>query len=244
MRLLWALLNTLQALFIAAWTAGGIVVALTASLLARSPRPGLALARIVWAPSILGIIGARLRVEGSERLRSGGPYFIVANHQSWVDIPSLFLSLPLPVLFLAKKELVHVPFLGRYMSAMGMVFIDRVARQDSARSIGEASERLRQGWSVLSFPEGTRSPDGRVQRFKTATFAAAIATGVPVVPVAMAGPERILPARSYNARPGRVRVAVGEPILTAGLDRSERAALADRAQREVEALLARIREAK
>jgi len=241
MRILWPLINLLQAFYAMAWTAVWVTVALTVSLVTRSRKAGLFLARHVWGPGCLRGGFARLTVEGCERVASGGPFFFVANHQSWMDVPALFAALPLPVLFVAKQELSRVPFLGRYVAAMGMVFIDRSHRQESARSVGQATGRLRQGWSVVSFPEGTRSRDGRVQRFKTATFAAAIEAGAPVVPVALEGPGEVLPPDGFRPRPGPIRVLIGEPIPTAGLDRSERAILAGRAQAEVEALLAGMR---
>jgi 1-acyl-sn-glycerol-3-phosphate acyltransferase len=241
MRILWPLINVFQAFYAMAWTAVWVTVALTVSLLTRSRGAGLFLARRVWGPGCLRGGFVRLTVEGRERVASGGPFFFVANHQSWMDVPALFAAIPLPVLFVAKQELSRVPFMGRYVAAMGMVFIDRGHRQKTARSVGQATGRLRQGWSVVSFPEGTRSRDGQVQRFKTATFAAAIEAGVPVVPVALDGPGKVLPPDGFHPRPGPIRVLIGEPIPTAGLDRSERATLAERAQAEVEALLVGMR---
>jgi 1-acyl-sn-glycerol-3-phosphate acyltransferase len=236
--------NLLQALLTGVWTAGWITAALIASALRGRPDPGLALARRVWAPGILRIGGnLKLRVEGRERLDPSRACFFAANHQSWVDIPALFVALPVPVLFLAKRELARVPFLGRFISAMGMVFVDRADRREAVRTVSQAVERLREGRSILSFPEGTRSPDGRVQRFKTATFAAAVEAGVPVVPVALEGAARVLPRSGFRPRPGLIRVAIGEPIPTAGLAREDRAELARRAQEAVEDLLARLREA-
>jgi 1-acyl-sn-glycerol-3-phosphate acyltransferase len=242
MRILWPLINILQALYAMALTAVWVPIALAVSMVTRSRRAGLFLARHVWGPGCLRGGFARLTVEGSERFAAGGgPFFFVANHQSWMDVPALFAALPLPVLFVAKQELSRIPFLGRYVAAMGMVFIDRGHRQESARSVGQATDRLRRGWSVVSFPEGTRSRDGRVQRFKTATFAAAIEAGAPVVPVALDGPGKVLPPDGFRPRPGPIRVLFGEPIPTTGLDRSQRAALAERAQAEVETLLAGMR---
>lgn len=238
MRILWPLINASQALFTVVWSALWIPTALLASLLTRDRRVGLAFARRVWSPGILWAAITRLEVEGGERFAGGGPCFFVANHQSWLDVPALFVALRRPVLFVAKRELARVPFLGRYIGAMGMVFIDRSHRQDSARSVGQATERLRQGWSVVSFPEGTRSRDLQVHSFKTATFAAAIEAGVPVVPVAIEGAGRALPPEGWHPRPGLIHVTFGEPIPTAGLDRAERAALAKRAEEAVRALLA------
>lgn len=242
MRLLWPLINASQALFTVVWSALWIPLALLCALVARDRRVGLAFARRIWSPGILWAAITRLEAEGNERYaEGGGPCFFVANHQSWLDIPALFVTLHRPVLFVAKRELARVPFLGRYIGAMGMVFIDRGHRQDSARSVGQATERLRQGWSVVSFPEGTRSRDLAVHPFKTATFAAAIEAGVPVVPVAIEGSGRALPPEGWHPRPGRIRVLFGEPIPTVGLGRADRTALAERAEGEVRSLLARLR---
>ena len=238
MRILWPLINAFQLGLGGVWTAVWITVALIASAVRGRQDPGLALARRVWGPGILRIAGVRLAVTGRERIDPARAYFFAANHQSWVDIPALFAALPMPVLFLAKRELERVPLLGRYIGKMGMVFVDRADRLDAVRTVGHAAERLRQGWSVLSFPEATRTRDGRLQRFKTATFAAALEAGVPVVPVALEGAIRVMPRGPLKVRPGLVRIAIGEPIPTEGLTRDDRAELAGRVQREVEAMLA------
>jgi 1-acyl-sn-glycerol-3-phosphate acyltransferase len=241
MRLLWPLINAAQAGLAAVWSAGWITVALIVSAIRGSPVPGLALARLVWGPGILRIGGAQLEVQGRERLELPGPCFFAANHQSWIDVPALFTALPRPVLFLAKRELARIPFLGRYIEKMGMVFVDRGERRETARTVGHAADRLRQGWSILSFPEGTRTPDGGVQPFRTATFAAALDAGAPVVPIAIDGARHVLPRGPFQVRPGLIRISIGEPIPTAGLSRAQRGELTERTQREVEALLERMR---
>ena len=242
MSLLWLPINLLQIAFVSLWSAWCIAVAILASKVARSPRPGLWMARRVWAPVVLAAAGARLEeVQGLGRIDPSRPYFVVANHESFLDIPILFAALSLPVLFIAKQELARIPFLKHYVEAMGMVFVNRADRRDSVRSVGEVSDRLRDGWSVLSFPEGTRSADGRLQRFRTATFAAALDAGVPILPVALQGAARVMPRQGIRFRPGRVGVALGEPIPTEGISREDRAALAARAQEAVAAELVRLR---
>jgi 1-acyl-sn-glycerol-3-phosphate acyltransferase len=240
MQLVWPLINAVQAVYAAVWTAGWILVALAVAAATRRRRLVLALAHRVWAPGLLRAGAAPLEVLGLDRLDLSRPCLFAANHQSWVDIPALVAALPVPLLFLGKRELARVPFLGWYMETMGMVFVDRRERLEAARSVATAAERLRQGWSLLSFPEGSRTRDGRVQRFKSGGFAAAIEAGVPVVPVVLEGTGRILPRDGFRARPGRIRVVVGEPIPTAGLTRADRSALARRTQERVEDLLERL----
>jgi 1-acyl-sn-glycerol-3-phosphate acyltransferase len=241
MRFLWPLINAFQWVVACVWTAGWVTVALIVSAVRGRPDPGLALARLVWGPGLVHLAGARLRIEGRERIDPSRAYFFAANHQSWMDIPVMFADLPVPVLFLAKRELARVPFLGRYIEKMGMLFVDRANRREAMRTMEHAAARLREGRSLLSFPEGTRTPDGRVQRFKTASFAAALEAGVPVVPVAIEGARRVMPRDSFRVRPGVIHVRMGDPVPTSGLTRDDRAELASRVQWEVEKLLEEMR---
>jgi 1-acyl-sn-glycerol-3-phosphate acyltransferase len=234
---LWTVVNVVQTLLVGLWTAGLVAAALLVAALTFRRGPGLALARRVWAPGVLAACGARLEVTGRDRVDFSRPHMFAANHQSWLDIPALFVALPTHLLFVGKRELRHFPFLGWYMAAMGMVFVDREDRKESAKVVGRSAQRLREGWSLLTFPEGTRSLDGRPRRFKTAFFAAPLDAQAPVVPVGITGAERVLPKGGIRVRPGTIRVAVGEPILTQGMTRADRASLAKRTQEAVEGLL-------
>jgi len=234
----WWLVNALQAVLGALWSVLWISLALLVSAATREPRLALAMARRIWAPGMLRIGWMRVEVHGRERLDFGQPHFFASNHLSLIDIPSLFTALPVPLLFVGKRELARVPFLGWYMAATGMVFVDRGRGIGAARSVAGAAERLRAGWSVLSFPEGTRARDGRTQPFKSAGFQAAIDSGVPVVPVAIEGSGRVLPPDGFRPRPGIIRVILGPPIPTAGLARDARADLARRTELSVRELLA------
>ncbi len=238
--LLWLPLNALQLVATLVWGAFWISVALVIALLVRRRDPALWLARRVWAPGQIAIGLSRFRVTGRERLDFRRPCFFVANHQSWIDIPLLFAAVPVPLHFVAKQELARVPFLGWYMAAMGMVFVDRSARRKAIASVGAAGELLAAGASLVSFPEGTRAAPGELGPFKSGGFAAVLESArrdIAVVPVGIAGAGRILPRGGFKVRPGRAEVRFGEPIGVAGLGLGDRAALARRAEAAVAALL-------
>lgn len=232
----WSPLNLLQALFTLAWTAGCISLALVVSALGGGAT-ALAMARRLWAPGLLAGAGARLEVEGLEHLDGLGPCLVVANHSSWIDIPALFRALPRPVAFLAKSELGRVPLLGAYIRGMGMVLVDRSRRRSATASVADAAGLLASGRTVVSFPEGTRSRDGRLGRFRSGAFGAALATGVPVVPVALVGAGAVLPPGGFRVRPGRIEVRVGAPIASTGYPPDRRAELAEAARGAIATLL-------
>lgn len=236
---LWRVVNLVQFVFTVGWTAFWISVAFLATLLAGK-RASLWLARRVWAPGLLPSGPVWVEARGVERLRVPGGALLVANHSAYLDIPVLFKVVPRALHFVAKRELARVPLLGWYIAAMGMVFVDRHDRQAALRSLGAAASLLARGELVVTFPEGTRSPDGTLRPFKHGGFLAAIEAGVPVVPVAIEGMSRVMAPRGFRFRPGRVRVAIGEPIPTAGMAHDQRAELARRAEEAVRRLLAEL----
>ncbi len=238
--LLWLPLNALQLVATMVWSAFWISVALLVALAGRRREPALWLARHVWAPGMVAIGLSRLEVVGRERLDLRRACFFVANHQSWLDIPVLFAAVPAPLHFLAKQELARVPFLGWYIAAMGMVFVDRADRRKAVASVDRASALLAAGGNLVSFPEGSRAAPDQFGRFKAGGFAAVLDVGVrdvDVVPVAIVGAGRILPRDGFKVRPGKVEVRFGEPIPVTGLEPGDRAALARRAEAAVAALL-------
>src|SRR6185436_4869407 len=132
--LLWLPWNAIQLAYTLAWSAFWISAALLVSLFAGQ-RPALAMARRIWAPGLLFGAGARLAVVGLDAVDLTRPYLVVANHQSWIDIPALFRAFPVPLRFVAKSELARVPFLGAYLRAMGMVLVDRADRRGARDSV-------------------------------------------------------------------------------------------------------------
>jgi len=232
----WAVVNTLQWLFIALWTVIWTTVALLLSALTTRRSIGLWMARHIWAPPVVRFAGARMEVMGTERVALDRACFFACNHQSFGDIPVLFWALPQNIRFVAKRELMSVPFLGWYMRGMGMVFVDRHRKRSGKQGVDATAELLRRGQSVLSFPGGTRRAGAR-QRWKPAALAAAVAAGAPIVPVAVHGTGSVLPAGRPRLRPARVRVMIGEPIETAGLDLAAREQVTRRAEEAVQAML-------
>jgi 1-acyl-sn-glycerol-3-phosphate acyltransferase len=234
----WRPVNFVQGVYTVLWTGGLLIVALLLLAVTGRSRSVLGVARRIWSPGLVYGAGARVVVRGLERVELGRAHLVVANHSSWIDVPALIMALPVELRFLAKRELARVPLLGRFIAAMGMVFVDRADARRGRQSVGRAADLLARGDWVVSFPEGTRSRDGRRGRFKTGGFGAALESGVPVLPVGIVGAGAVLPADGFAVRPGRIEVRIGAPIATAGLARDARAELARAAERAVEELLA------
>ena len=161
-------------------------------------------------------IGAHIRVRGSENLEPARAYVYMANHCSLVDIPALFAYLPYQFRIMAKKELFYVPFMGWHLWTAGNFPVDRSDPRKTAHSLRKVVEGIRGGKSLAVFPEGTRSPDGKLRDFKPGSFKIAVRAGVPIVPIAIRGTHEILPKHSLVPRPGEVEVIIGKPICTRG----------------------------
>ncbi|BCT91728.1 1-acyl-sn-glycerol-3-phosphate acyltransferase [Lysobacter helvus] len=228
----WFALNALQLFALIVFTVAGIPVALLVALL-RGPAPALRMARWYWAPLLLGGAGVDLVVEGTDRVAWDKPLVLVSNHASMMDIVVLFRAVPAPLRFMLKRELAMVPFVGWYARAMGMVFIDRGNARDARRKLGDAVDKLRDGATLVAFPEGTRSKDGHVGAFKGGAFQVAIEAGVPVVPVTITGSGAVLPPSGFRVRPGTIVVRFGDPIATEGMSVQARNALAQQARERV-----------
>jgi 1-acyl-sn-glycerol-3-phosphate acyltransferase len=215
----------------------GAVAALLSRLVDSSGNTVLRLARW-WSRTILRFAGVKMSVHCRPRLDPAQPYVFMANHLSTVDIWALLVALPVPIRMIAKKQLAAIPLLGWAMWAGRFIFIDRNNPASARRTIERAKDRIRNGHSVLLFPEGTRSRDGNLLPFKKGGFHLAIDAGVPIVPVALQGTRQAMPPGSLLLRSGQVVVTVGDPIPTAGLVGADREALLGRVRTAIEALLA------
>ncbi|WAT14815.1 lysophospholipid acyltransferase family protein [Xanthomonas fragariae] len=238
LRLAWAVFNLLQLAFTLTFTAGGIVYALAVLAITRDADRLLRMGGWMWSPVLLRGAGAKLIVEGRERVDWSRNYLFVSNHQSVIDICVLFMALPVPLRFLLKDEMLKVPFVNWYARATGMLFLDRDSRRAGAMVRRQAAALLREGKQLCLFPEGTRSRTGALLPFKAGLLQAAIDAGVQVVPVAVDGCGKVLPVDGlFRVRPGIIRVRIGDPIAVTVPNAPDRQQLTEQAHKVVAAML-------
>lgn len=191
----------------------------------------------LWSRIIATASGVKVRVEGMENLKSDRPYIFAVNHQSQYDIFALDGYFMVDFRWVAKKELSRIPLVGPAIGLAGTVFIDRSKGRQALKSLAEAAKRIADGTSVVIFPEGTRSPDGRLQPFKSGAMYLAIKSGVDIVPVAITGGFEIMPKNSLLTRPGNMRIRVGKPLPAGDYDQKQKQELADILHDKVAALM-------
>ncbi len=187
----------------------------------------------LWARLILLTSRARVEVQGQGNIQPGQSVVFMANHVSYFDVPALMAKLPGQIRFLARKELLKVPIFGRALSRSRHIIVDHSHPRKTLRDMGRALQMLRQGKSILVFPEGARSFDGRLQPFKKGGFALAIKSGVPIIPISIRGSRDVLPRGGWRIEPGRIRIVVEKPIATEGYTRKDRDILMERVREAI-----------
>ncbi len=203
-----------NSIFFGLWTAFMVSFAVTAGLLLRDPDFFKRMQRY-WARGLTGFWGVNLEVFGAEHMVAGpdASYVVMANHASYADIVALFIALPIIPGFMAKRELLRVPFLAAALRAGGHVIVDRGGRHEKAmKLIDSAAKQVRSGKTVLIFPEGTRGNSETIGDFKSGGFRLARSAGVPIIPVGLRGTGRVGPKHSLLIWPGKVEVHIGEPL--------------------------------
>lgn len=179
-----------------------------------------------WAWLILKTTGVRVRVSGLQHLDPAGSYLVAANHQSIYDIPIVFTSLPLQLRIVAKDSLGRIPFLGWHLRRTGHLLLNR--KNPGAGVLKRMAQLVGGAHSLIVFPEGTRSVDGRIGRFKGGMFLLAIDSGLPVLPVSIARSRFVMQKGRLMVCPAEVTVTVHEPMTTAGIGRDQAREFADR----------------
>jgi 1-acyl-sn-glycerol-3-phosphate acyltransferase len=196
-------------------------IAIIVSFFTRSGNPVHIIARI-WARGILFVSRVKVTVNGLENIDPSQSYVYMSNHQSNFDIPVLLAYLPVQFRWLAKAELFRIPIFGRAMRGAGYVKIDRFNRESAFASIDEAAAKIKNGVSVMIFPEGTRSRDGNIRPFKKGGFIMAMDAAVPIVPVILLGTWTIMEKSSLKINTGEVALNIASPIATTGYTRDNK----------------------
>jgi 1-acyl-sn-glycerol-3-phosphate acyltransferase len=211
-RWLWGLLADL-AIFV--YTVCFGTIAIVATLVTRKPWPVDFFGRI-WARWILHACGIRVTVEGLDNVDPSKPYVLISNHLSNFDIFVTLAAVPLKIHFVAKKELLRLPIFGQALALSDHIVIDRSQPQEAiARINARVASQIGQGFCLLFYAEGTRSPDGKVHAFKKGGVTLALQTGLAIVPMSVSGTRTFLPKRRVIIRPGgRVRIVLDKPIDT------------------------------
>ncbi len=216
------------------WTVIVLLLALPISLLGENAVHNWA---IFWGRTCLWLSGIRLKVTGAENIPQNSSAIYISNHQSNFDIPILYAGLPIQFRWMAKKELFDIPLFGLAMKRCGYIEIDRSDRRKSMSSITAAAKRIKAGASVIIFPEGTRTTDGRLQEFKKGGFLIAAKAQVPVVPVAIRGSYHISAKGSRTVTSGSVEMEIFPAIETTDFKNTEIKQLIAQVRRPIATML-------
>ncbi len=174
-----------------------------------------------WARSLLNLAGARVTVIGAENLPVDRTVLFVSNHQGSFDIPLLIGCIDKPKAFIAKVELLKMPLINKWMKLMNCVFLDRKDMRQSVRAMNQALEYLKEGYSMVVFPEGTRSKGKTMGEFRAGSLRVAVKAKVPIVPVTIRGSYKLLEQNGFFIKPADIEIVIAEPIETALLSKEQ-----------------------
>jgi 1-acyl-sn-glycerol-3-phosphate acyltransferase len=181
-----------------------------------------------WSRIWLAMSGTKLEIDGQENIDPNRSYVVVANHLSILDIMACLLAVPLPIRFLAKKELFRIPVLAQGMRTVGIIEVDREARSAVHAEVNRQSKELiAKGRSIIIYAEGTRPRNGVMKPFKKGAFTMAIAAQLPVLPLSLHGSYEAWPPGRPLIRGGAIKVVLDKPIETEGLTHSDTGELRD-----------------
>jgi 1-acyl-sn-glycerol-3-phosphate acyltransferase len=203
------------------WPAFGLAtaafgtIALLASLFDASGRLQHRIAR-AWGTTVLRIAVSPVRLVGAENLRGVGPAVYAANHLSYMDTPVILSKLPFQFRILARHELFRIPFIGWYLRRSGQIAVDSTSLRANLASLNRGADTVKRGMSLVLFPEGGRSADGRLQPFHSGAAIMAIRAQAPLVPLALIGTYELMPMHTYHLHPRPLLLVVGKPIPTTG----------------------------
>jgi len=219
--------------FIGAWSIIMCLWGLVISLIDKNGRKVHFYCAVPWARVILRVCGITVNVAGLEHVEPNAPRIYMTNHQSFFDIFALLACLPVNFKFILKQELMKIPFLGPAMRKAGYIGIERDDPRKAVQSMKQAADRIRTGASVLIFPEGTRSSDGRLQDFKKGGFNLAVKAGCDIVPIGIRDSYRIAPKGSLKIQKGAFELRIGKPVSLSGIGKRDTPQLMEKVRSEI-----------
>ena len=173
----------------------------------------------LFSSGVLFISGVKVKAEGLENIRGEGPFIFVSNHISQFDITALQFTIPLKSGFVFKKELARIPLFGWQLLVGPHIVIDRKNAESALKSIHKARLKMKtKAVSMILFPEGTRSKDGKLQQFKRGAFHLASQVNYPIVPVTIRDSDKLLPKGSLRINKGTIKVIFSEPVMTTKIE--------------------------
>jgi 1-acyl-sn-glycerol-3-phosphate acyltransferase len=194
-----------------AWTAYMAANTVIFSYLSPNENQSHKVARL-WAKILLLMTSVKVQIVGKDNIAEGQSHVFMVNHQSVFDIFVLLAHIPVQFRWIVKKELFKVPVFGQAMRNAGYIEIDRRNHEKALKSLDVAAQKIREGKSVMTFPEGTRSKDGNIKPFKQGMFYLAMQSGVPIIPVTIIGTVGIMPKDSLRVNPKKVIMIIDKPI--------------------------------
>src|SRR3954451_16524246 len=190
-----------------------------------------------WARTILRAAGVDLHTEGMEKVDPQKRYVLVSNHYSYFDIPCILVAVPQPIRFMAKASLFKIPIFGWALGRAGFIPIDRKNRRTAVKSFDLAAERIRNGNTIVIFPEEGRSRSREMRPFQRGAFLLAIKAQMPMMPIAVDGTYEVLRVGAKRITPGVVTIRVGTPIETVGVSVRAKDTLLEQSRGQIEGML-------
>lgn len=176
---------------------------------------------MIWSRITCWLALCPVHVKGREKLKKKQSYVFIANHQGAFDIFLIYGFLGYPIKWIMKKSLRSIPFVGAACESAGFIFVDNSSPKAAANTIAEAEKRLTKGASLMIFPEGSRTQDGRVHRFMKGAYQMALDLNLPIVPITLNGPYNVLKIGHFLINPYKLELIIHDPFPVDGLNHTD-----------------------
>jgi 1-acyl-sn-glycerol-3-phosphate acyltransferase len=184
----------------------------------------------IWSRWVVFLTGSRVEITGASNIPNDNRYCVVANHQGSFDIPVIMSIIPSNLGFIAKKELKYLPVFGWWMSAIGVIFLDRSNRRQALKTIEAGAKKVAEGYPMVIFPEGTRSKGGAVAEFKKGSLKLALKSQTKILPISIDGTYKALEANGFLIKPALIKIRVHPVIELKNITDIDRDMLAQKLQ--------------